>query len=81
MTRPSTPFLLRLAGVLTLVGLSLFVWAVLDPRPAPVLLAMSIGQGLGALAFAAYLLVVVLDLRKAKVLPRPGSVPPRGRDG
>lgn len=58
---------LRVSAVLTLLGLALMVWAVLDPRATPVMIAMSVGQGLGTLAFVIYLGVVLTDLRRARV--------------
>ena len=60
--------LVRVAAVLALIGLALFVWSVLDPRPVPVVVAMSVGQGIGTLSFLLYLLAVYLDLRRARVL-------------
>ena len=57
--------LLRLAAVLALAGLALMVWSMLDPRPAPVLVAMSIGQGLGAGSLLLYAIVVITDARRA----------------
>jgi hypothetical protein len=58
---------LRVSAVLTLLGLALMVWAILDPRATPVMISMSIGQGLGTLAFVIYLGVVIADLRRARV--------------
>ena len=43
--------LLAIASVLTLVGLALMVWSMLEPTPMPVILAMSVGQGFGIFAF------------------------------
>jgi hypothetical protein len=60
--------LLVASCLLTLVGLALIVWSVVDPRPVPVMLAMSVAQGIGTLAFLLYLTVVLLDLRRARVL-------------
>ena len=60
--------LVRVAAVLALIGLALFVWSVLDPRPVPVVVGMSVGQGIGTLSFLLYLLAVYLDLRRARVL-------------
>jgi hypothetical protein len=62
---------LRLSGVLTLIGLALMVWAILDPRATPVIIAMSVGQAVGTLAFVIYLGVVVFDLRRTRVLADP----------
>lgn len=68
---------LRIAAVLTLLGLALMVWAIVDPRATPVMIAMSVGQGLGTLAFAIYLGVVLADLRRARVFAdeEPGEGP------
>jgi len=62
--------LVLVAAVLALVGLALFVWSVLDPRPVPVVVAMSVGQGIGTLSFLLYALAIYLDLRRARVLGR-----------
>ena len=58
-----TMILLRVSAVLTLVGLALMVWSMLVPTPLPVMLAMTVGQGLGTIAFGLYLFVVVRELR------------------
>jgi hypothetical protein len=58
--------LLRAASVLALVGLALMLWSLADPSPPPVLIALSVGQGLGTLSFLTYLAVVATDLRKKK---------------
>jgi hypothetical protein len=57
----SVPELVRLACVLALLALGLVCWSVLQPRPVPVILAMSAGHAVGASAFACYLLAVILD--------------------
>ena len=59
----NTPRVLQAACVLALSALALFVWSLVDPRPIPVILAMSVGQVLGTLSFGAFLLVVVYDIR------------------
>lgn len=56
--------LLRISGVLTLLGLALMVWSMLVPTPLPVMLAMTVGQAVGTLAFALYLFVVIRDVRR-----------------
>ena len=66
--------MLRVSAVLTLVGLGFMVWAVLRPTPMPTILAMSLGQLIGTSAFAIYLFVVVLDIRR--VPGRRTTVPP-----
>jgi hypothetical protein len=63
--RHRTP-LLRVASVLALVALGFIAWSVVDPRPLPVIVAMSVGQGLGTLSFVAYLVVVATDLRRGR---------------
>jgi hypothetical protein len=66
---PPNETLLRVACVLALVALPLMVWSVFDPTVWPVLLALSIGQGIGTLSFVLFLLVVARDLRlKRKVV-------------
>ena len=54
--------LLRVACVLALIALGLIVWSLVDPRPLPVLVGLSIGQGLGTLSFLAYLIIIAADL-------------------
>jgi len=59
--RRTVPELVRLACLLALLALGLVCWSVLDPRPVPVILAMSAGHAVGGSAFACYLLAVILD--------------------
>jgi hypothetical protein len=58
--------LLRAACVLAIVALALMAWSMLDPRPLPVLVAMSVGQALGTLSLVTFLAVVIADMRRAK---------------
>lgn len=58
--------MLRVACGLTLVGLALMVWSMIDPSPLPVMLAMSVGQLVGTAAFALYGVAVVKDLRRIR---------------
>lgn len=60
--------ILRAACLLALAALALMVWSLFDPRPIPVVLAMSLGQLLGTLSLAAFLIVVVVDLRGRRIL-------------
>ena len=60
----SSMAMLRAAAVLTIVALGCMAWSLLDPTPLPVMLAMSVGQMFGTLAFALYLAVIVRDLRR-----------------
>lgn len=53
--------LLATAAILTLIGLGLMVWSMAEPTPMPVILAMSVGQGLGILAFVLFGVVVLVD--------------------
>ncbi len=58
--------MIRAAAVLTLVALALMVWSMLDPTVLPVMLAMSLGQLLGTLAFGLYGIAVWKDLRRIR---------------
>lgn len=67
--RLSIERVVRLACIATLVSLVLMAWSVLDPSPLPVMVAMSVGQGIGTLALVFYLGAVVLyqvQLRRAR---------------
>jgi cytochrome c-type protein NapC len=66
---PTSSTLLRISAVLTLLALGLMVWSMMAPTPLPVMLAMTVGQGLGTLAFAMYILVVIRDLRRKEPPP------------
>jgi hypothetical protein len=57
---------LRIAAVLTLIALALMVWSVLVPTPLPVMIAMTIGQGIGTTAFAIFGLIVLKDLTRIR---------------
>lgn len=71
--RRSVPELVRAACVLALLALSLVCWSVLQPRPIPVILAMSVGHLIGGAAFACYLLAIIVD---AVQRPLPTSAAP-----
>jgi tellurite resistance protein TehA-like permease len=74
---------LRLAAVAALAALALMVWGVLDPRPISLVVAMSVGQGLGTLSFVVFCAVVFFDLRRARIFsmsPRPPSAEPPPHD-
>lgn len=47
-----------------LAAIGLMTWSLLDPRPIPVVVAMSVGQALGTASLVAFLVVVSVDLRK-----------------
>ena len=56
--------LLTASCVCALLALALMVWSVVDPRPMPVVVAMTLGQAIGTLSLLLYLVVVGLDLRR-----------------
>ena len=64
---------LRLSCWMTLVGLALFVWSALDPRPVPLMVAMSIGQAIGSAAFAIYVLVIGVEFIRRERKPKGGK--------
>jgi preprotein translocase subunit SecF len=55
---------LRLACVLTLVGLALMTWSMLDATWLPVMVAMTVGQLVGTTAFVIFAVTIVRDLKK-----------------
>jgi hypothetical protein len=59
MTKP-----LAASAILPLVGLALMVWSLLQRTPLPVMLAMTVGQVIGTVAFAIFVTVIVRDLRQ-----------------
>lgn len=65
---------LRISAVLTLIGLALMAWSMLEPTVLPVMLAMTVGQGIGCMAFGLYLFVVIRDIRRG------GRAQPESRD-
>ena len=66
MKRPEPTQILRLACVCALAALGMMAWSLFDPRPLPVVAAMSVGQVLGTLSFLSFLYVVAMDLRRTK---------------
>jgi hypothetical protein len=62
--RPAT-WLVRLACYLALAALAVMVYSIVNPRPLPVIFAMSAGHVIGAFAFACYFVSVLLDIRGA----------------
>lgn len=69
----STDRLLRAASIGTILALLLMIWSLIDPRPMPVVVAMSVGQLLGTLSLATFIFVVAKDLRRAASALRAGS--------
>jgi hypothetical protein len=61
-----------------LAGLGMMAVSVLYPRPLAVILAMSMGHGLGMIAVLCYVLAVILDVAQKPPPPEvigPASVP------
>lgn len=73
MTPERTARLLSAACAVALLALGLFVWSLLDPRPIPVIAAMSVGQVLGTASLGVFLYVVVADLRSRLRKEPPGG--------
>jgi hypothetical protein len=67
---PPNEILIRYACVLALVALPLMVWSIFDPTVWPVMVALSVGQGIGTLSFALFLFAVTRDLGVKKKLAR-----------
>ena len=55
--------LVFVSGVATLAALGLMACSILWPSPLLLVVAMSVGQGLGTISLALYLLAIVLDLQ------------------
>lgn len=64
MRRPTTTQWLRIACLLAITALALMTWSLFDPRPGPVLIALSIGQAIGTASFVTFLTVVAWDIRR-----------------
>ena len=60
--------LLRISALLTLVGLAFMVWSMIEPTPLPIIMAMSVGQAFGTIAFGLYVYIVarivIRDLKR-----------------
>jgi preprotein translocase subunit SecF len=65
---PANETLIRVACLMALVALPLMVWSVFSPTVWPVLVALSVGQGIGTLSFVLFLVVVARDLGVKKKL-------------
>lgn len=66
MTTRRAHRVLQAACVFALIAIGLMTWSLLDPRPVPVMVAMSLGQVIGSLALAAFGLVIWADVRRAQ---------------
>jgi hypothetical protein len=58
--------LLFWSAMLTFLGLALQLWSMFQPTPLPVMLAMSVGQGIGTLAFGLYGFAILIDMRRTR---------------
>ncbi len=65
------------ACVLGLIGLALMSWSLFDQGWIPIMMAMSVGQGIGTLSFLIFLLVIFIDLRRAEFRPSLPHPPPK----
>lgn len=63
-------FFLRFAAVIALVALVLMIWPIFDRRPLALIAAMSIAQGFGTLSLVIYLVIVAMDLVRARVFAK-----------
>lgn len=68
------------AAINGLVAVFLMLWSLVDPRPLPVLVAMSAGQVLGTLSLVGYLMVVAADVRRKLRARSSLAPPPSSRD-
>jgi hypothetical protein len=62
--------LLVIACVSALAALALMTWQIFDPSVWPVIVAMSLGQVLGTISFAAFGCVVFADYRAHRTSTR-----------
>ncbi|MBW2377334.1 MAG: hypothetical protein JRF55_15350 [Deltaproteobacteria bacterium] len=63
--------------VLGLIGLALMSWSLFDQGWIPVMAALSVGHCIGTLSFALFLVIVLIDLRKAEFRPSAPPEPPK----
>lgn len=77
MKKPPLRTALLLSCMLALVGLALMVWSQLDPRPIPLIVAMSAGQAIGTVSLGLFGWVVVSDIRRKGAPFIPPDEPPR----
>jgi hypothetical protein len=62
--------ILGFACSFALAAVGLMVWSLFDPRPIPVIVAMSVGQVLGTLSLLAFIYVVAADWRAQVTRPK-----------
>lgn len=61
---PRNETLLRVAAIAALVALVLMCWGLFDPRALPIIVSLSVGQGVGTLSFLLFLIVMLRDLKR-----------------
>lgn len=66
--------LVRAACVASLLSMALMCWSVFDPTPFPVMVSMTVGQGIGTLSLACYLAAVLVAQWRRE---RPSLAPPK----
>jgi len=74
IARRSVGQLTRSAAVLALLGLGIMAYSIVSPRPLPVILAMSVGHGIGAAAVLCYVLAIVLHASRGAAAQPPEMV-------
>lgn len=67
------------ACIWSLIALGLIAWALLQPKPLPVIVAMSVGQAIGTLSLLLFLGSIALDVRARYRLTRREA--PKSRSG
>jgi hypothetical protein len=72
---PEARTLLPISAVLTLIGLGLMAWSMLDPTVWPIMIAMSVGQVVGTSAFAIYIFCVLREFRRGRAMASPPPSP------
>ena len=70
---PSNDAVLRVACIMALLALPMMVWSVFSPTVWPVMLALSVGQGVGTLSFLLFLVAVARDLNVKRKLAKTGT--------
>lgn len=65
---------LRIACMFALVALALIAFSLLVPKPLPVIVAMSVAQGIGTLSLLIFLHIVSKDVWKFMSGKRPAPV-------
>jgi hypothetical protein len=65
---PRASVALRIAAVCALLALALMLWSLLDPTVLPVMVSMTAGQALGSVALGLYVVVLIADARRKRLL-------------